>query len=451
MNYVPITSADREAMLKTIGVDSVEALFADIPREKRFPRLDLPAPMSELEVVRHMSELAAKNAHVGEYACFLGAGAYNHFLPAVVEHLIYRGEFYTAYTPYQPEVSQGTLTAIYEYQSLICKLTGMEAANASMYDGSTALAEATLMAARLTRRDKLVVSTGVHPEYRAVLKTYNLGLQMPIVEIPISKTGQTDLDALRHQVDDNTACVVVQYPNFFGVITDLAAFADIAHARGALLVVAADPIALGLLKPPGDFGADIVLGEGQALGSPLQFGGPYLGFFATRMAHIRQMPGRVIGQTVDHDGRRGFVMTLQAREQHIRREKATSNICTNEALVALTATIFLAAMGKGGLRRAAELCYHRSHYAAQQIAALNGYNLAFTGPFFKEFAVHVPCPPAEINRLLFDRKIIGGYDLGRAYPGLANTMLFCVTEMNPKSEIDSLVSALAEIGVKAYA
>lgn len=451
MNYVPLTAADREAMLKTIGVDSVEALFADIPKEKRFPKLDLPAPMSELEVVRHVSQLAAKNAHVGEYACFLGAGAYNHFIPALVEHLIFRGEFYTAYTPYQPEVSQGTLTAIYEYQSMICKLTGMEAANASMYDGSTALAEATLMAARLTRRDKLVVSAGVHPEYRAVLKTYNSGLGMPIVELPISEVGQTDLDALRREVDDHTACVVIQYPNFFGVITDLAACADIAHAKGALLVVAADPIALGLLKPPGDFGADIVLGEGQALGSPLQFGGPYLGFFATRMAHIRQMPGRVIGQTVDREGRRGFVMTLQAREQHIRREKATSNICTNEALVALTATIYMAAMGKGGLRRAAELCYHRSHYAAQHIAALAGYELAFSGPFFKEFAVRVPRPPAEINQLLFDRKIIGGYDLSRSYPELANTMLFCVTEMNPKSEIDYLVSALAEIGMKTHA
>jgi len=444
MNYVPITAADREAMLRTIGVDSIEALFADIPKDKRFPKLDLPAPMSELEVVRHVSDLAAKNAHVGEYACFLGAGAYNHFIPSVVEHLIYRGEFYTAYTPYQPEVSQGTLTAIYEYQSLICKLTGMEVTNASMYDGSTALAEATLMAARLTRRDKLVVSTGVHPEYRAVLRTYNSGLGMPIVEIPFSTTGQADLDALRRAVDDHTACVVVQYPNFLGVMTDLAACADIAHAKGALLVVAADPIALGLLKPPGEFGADIVLGEGQALGSPLQFGGPYLGFFATRMEHIRQMPGRIIGQTVDHDGRRGFVMTLQAREQHIRREKATSNICTNEALVALTATVFMAAMGKGGLRRAAELCYHRAHYAAQQIAALDGFDLAFTGPFFKEFAVRVPRPPAVLNRFLFERKIIGGYDLSRAYPELASTMLFCVTEMNSKSEIDGLVAVLAE-------
>ncbi len=450
MSYVPHTDADRRAMLEAIGVGSVEELFADIPAEVRFPQLALPAPMSELEVVQLMRELAAQNADLDRYACFLGAGAYRHFVPAVVDHILSRGEFYTAYTPYQPEVSQGTLTAIYEYQSLVCRLTGMEVANASMYDGSTALAEAVLMAARVTRRDRVVISRAVHPEYRAVVRTYTQGVGLDIVEAGYRapdgpNSGMTDLDQVRTRVDDETAAVVVQYPNFFGCLEELGELAGMAHGAGALLVVSADPIGLGLLKPPGEFGADIVTGEGQALGSPLSFGGPYLGLFATRMKYVRQMPGRVIGRTTDTQGRRGFVMTLQAREQHIRREKATSNICTNEALVALAATVYLAAMGKGGLRRAAELCYHRAHYAAEGIAGLQGYELLFEAPFFKEFAVRLPAPAAEINRRLFDRQIVGGYDLARDYPELGHAMLLCVTEMNPKEEIDALTQALREI------
>jgi len=450
MSYVPHTDVDRRAMLQAIGVESVEELFADIPAHVRFPRLDLPAPMSELEVVRLMRELAGQNADLERYACFLGAGAYRHFVPAVVDHILSRGEFYTAYTPYQPEVSQGTLTAIYEYQSLVCRLTGMEVANASMYDGSTSLAEAALMAARVTRRDKIVVSRAVHPEYRAVVRTYTQGVGLDIVEAGyrppgIQDSGVTDLDQTRRLVDSETAAVIVQYPNFFGCLEELGELVEIAHGAGALLVVSADPIALGLLKPPGEFGADIVTGEGQALGNPLSFGGPYLGLFATRMEYVRQMPGRVIGRTTDTQGRRGFVMTLQTREQHIRREKATSNICTNEALVALAATVYLAAMGKGGLRRAAELCYHRAHYAAGRVAGLEGYQLPFEAPFFKEFAVRLPGPAAQINRHLFDRQIVGGYDLSHDYPELGHAMLLCVTEMNPKEEIDRLVEALRKL------
>jgi len=431
-------------MLGTIGVDSIEALFADIPETVRFPDLDLPAPLSEMEVARLLQDLSELDADLGHNACFLGAGAYRHFVPAAVDHILRRGEFYTAYTPYQPEVSQGTLTSIYEYQTMICQLTGMDVANASMYDGASALAEAALMAARVTRRDSIVVSSAVHPEYREVVRTYTQGIGLPIQDVSyLPGEGTTDLDVLAKQVNQDTACVILQYPNFFGCLEGLEAAAEIAHEQGALLVVAADPIALGMLKPPGELGADIVVGEGQSLGSPLQFGGPYLGFFACRQRYMRRMPGRLIGMTTDTEGRRSFVMTLQAREQHIRREKATSNICTNEALVALAATVYLALMGKQGLRKAAELSYHKAHYAARRIAEIEGFDLAFSRPFFKEFAVKTPLPPAEINARLLEHHIIGGYDLGQAYPELGQAMLLCVTEMNPKDEIDRLVDALA--------
>jgi glycine dehydrogenase subunit 1 len=404
--------------------------------------------LNEMEVVRLLAELAEENADLDHYACFLGAGAYRHFAPAVVDYILRRGELYTCYTPYQPEVSQGTLTAIYEYQSMVCQLTGMEVANASMYDGASALAEAALMAARITRRDKVILSAAVHPEYRQVVRTYTQGMGLEVHDagymVQDARWGHTDLAHLRDLVDEETACIAVQYPNFFGIIEDLEAVRAIAHEQGALFVVCADPIALGMLKPPGDYGADIVVGEGQALGWPTSFGGPYLGLFATLMKHVRQMPGRVIGQTTDSQGRRGFVMTLQTREQHIRREKATSNICTNEALMALAATVYLAAMGKGGLHKAAELCYHKAHYAAARIAELPGFEV-LSEPFFKEFAVRMPLPPAEINAHLLEQGIIGGYDLGRVYPELADSMLLCVTEMNTREEIDQLVEVLGEI------
>ncbi|MFN8472341.1 MAG: aminomethyl-transferring glycine dehydrogenase subunit GcvPA [Anaerolineae bacterium] len=446
MNFIPNTDADRRAMLDAIGVASMDDLFADVPADKRYPALNIGAPLSELELQQHMAALARKNAAAGEYTSFLGAGAYNHFIPPVVNHIIMRSEFYTAYTPYQPEVSQGTLTAIFEYQTMVCQLTGMEVANASMYDGSTALAEAALMAARITRRDKLVLASTVHPEYRDVVRTYTQGLNLPIAIVPYitdgPQSGRIDLDALRQAVDKETACVAVQYPNFFGVIEDLAPIVEIAHSAGALVVVNADPIALGLLKPPGDFDVDIVVAEGQSISLPPYFGGPYVGLFATQMKHVRQLPGRVIGQTVDHDGRRAFVMTLQAREQHIRREKATSNICTNEALVALAATVYLAAMGKSGLQRVAEISYHRAHYAAKELASLPGYSLAFEAPFFKEFALRGPRPVADDNTRLLADRIIGGYDLAQAYPELTNTALLAVTEMVSRSEIDRLVADL---------
>jgi glycine dehydrogenase subunit 1 len=443
MSYIPNTDADRAAMLAAIGKHSVADLFADVPANKRFPRLNLAPALSEMELARYFQTAAEENLDSTHTLNFLGAGAYQHFIPAAINHLILRGEFYSAYTPYQPEVSQGTLTAIYEYQSLICQLTGMDAANASMYDGSTATAEAALMAARLTHRDKLVVSDTLHPEYRDVIKTFTQGLALPIhVTHHAASHGVTGLDALRAAVDDQTACVIVQYPNFFGAIEDLGAIGQIAHAKGALFIVCVDPIALGLLKPPGDFGADIVVGDGQAMGWGYNFGGPYLGLFACRKEHLRQMPGRLVGRTVDTQGRRGFVLTMQAREQHIRREKATSNICTNEALMALAATVYLSLVGKNGLRRVAELSYHKAHYAAQAIGSLAGYALVFDAPFFKEFAVRTPKPAQEINASLLRRNIIGGYDLSRAFPGLSHTLLLCVTELHTKQDIDQLVSAL---------
>lgn len=444
MSYLPMTDDDRKTMLEAIGVQHLEELFEVVPESVRFPDLRLPPGMSELEARRLLAEIAAANDDVTRHPCFLGAGAYHHFIPAVVDTVLRRGEFLTAYTPYQAEVSQGTLTAIYEFQSLIALLAEMDVVNASMYDGASALAEATLMAARITKRDKVVLSAAIHPEYRHVVCTYVQALEMPVELAAYDPdTGLTDADSAR-QLLDGAACLAIAYPNFFGGIENLGEFAQMAHDAGALFITVINPIALGLLKPPGAYGADIVVGEGQPLGVPLAFGGPYLGLFATRKEHLRQMPGRLIGQTTDLEGRRGFVMTLQAREQHIRREKATSNICTNEALVALAATVYLAAMGSTGLRRVAEHCYHKAHYAAERITALDGYERVFSGPFFHEFAVRTPIAPEEVNRRLRERGIIGGYELGRSYPELADVMLFCVTEMNTRAQIDELVSVLGE-------
>ncbi len=448
MRYTPHTEEERRAMLNAIGVERIEDLFADIPAHVRFPRLNLPEGMSELEAQRFFAALAAENATVETHPCFLGAGAYYHFTPALLNHLLFRGEFYTAYTPYQPEISQGTLQVIFEFQTLVCQLTGMEVANASMYDGSTALAEAALMAVRLTRsrRTRLLISQAIHPEYREVVRTYTRGMDLELVPVPFDRrTGTTDLSAVRAALDENTAGLLVQYPNFFGQIEPLGELGHAIHEAGGYFVVAADPVSLGLLKPPGDFGADIVTAEGQSLGIPLMYGGPYVGLFATRMKHVRQMPGRIAGQTVDTEGRRGFVLTLQAREQHIRREKATSNICTNEALIATAVTIYLSAVGKAGLQQVARLCYHKAHYLAQQLTALDGFELAFEGPFVREFAVRTPVPPAELNRYLWEEHgIIGGYDLGRAYPDLKNHWLLTATEMNARADIDRLVTAVAD-------
>ncbi len=439
MPYIPHSEADRAAMLEVVGVRSLEELFTDVPAHARFPALNLPPPLSEMEVRREVEGLAAINLTT-DRPCFLGAGAYRHFVPAVVDALISRGEFFTAYTPYQPEISQGTLQAIFEYQSMICALTGMEVSNASHYDGATATAEAVIAAVNVHRmkRRRVILSPWVHPEYRSVVRTYTQGMGLEFV-------GDMPAGELTGLLDQNTACVVVQYPDFLGHIEDLTPLARAAHACGALLIVATNPIALGLLRPPGAMEADIVVGEGQGMGIGLNFGGPYLGFFATRMEYVRRMSGRLVGQTVDAEGKRGFVLTLSTREQHIRREKATSNICTNQGLLALAAAIYLAALGRCGLRRVAELCYHKAHHAADRIAELSGYTVLRDRPFFNEFVVRCPRPVAELNAyLLEEHGIIGGYDLGRDYPHLEGHMLLCVTEMNTRAEIELLVAALED-------
>ncbi len=448
MSYVPNTDADRAAMLKAVGVGEVADLFLDIPEALRFSEMDLPAPISEWEVLRELKELSEYNVDLEHAPCFLGAGAYRHLIPSVVGHVIGRSEFYTAYTPYQPEISQGTLQSIFEYQSMICALTGMDAANASHYDGATALAEAVVMAVNVARgkRRKVVISAGVHPEYRAVARTYTQGAGLTISG---DNGSPFDIGALLQLVDSATACVIVQNPSFLGYLQGPAALRALArttHDAGALLVICADPISLGLFTPPGEYGADIACGEGQALGGGLNFGGPYLGYFACREQHVHKMAGRIVGQTVDQKGERGFVLTLSAREQHIRRERATSNICSNEALMALAAAVYLTALGKTGLRKVAELCYHKAHYAAQRLSTLPGYELRGKGPFFHEFPLKCPHPVQEINDYLLNEwGIIGGYDLGRDYPELADTMLVCATEVTTQEEIDTLVEALEDM------
>jgi glycine dehydrogenase subunit 1 len=430
-------------MLATIGVPSLDALFADIPQDALQTEINLPPALSELDMLRTLRQMAARNANAGEYAFFLGAGAYNHFIPATVPHLIFRSEFFTAYTPYQPEISQGTLQTIFEYQSMICDLTGMDAANASHYDAATAAAEAAVMAINSVRTgNKVIVAPTLHPHYRATMRTYLEGQKIPIVG---DEDLSLSLDAvLDRHLDGKSAGVLVGNPDFLGNVRDLKPLADRVHAAGALLIVSAYPVALGLYQSPGAQGADIVIGEGQALGNALGYGGPYLGVFACKEKYLRRMAGRLIGQTVDTQGRRGFVLTLQAREQHIRREKATSNICTNEALNALAACVYLATLGKQGLREVAELCYQKAHYAAREIAKLPGYRVP-TAQFFNEFVVECPKPVAEINRALYAKKIIGGYDLTPEYPHLQNGMLVAVTEMNTRGQIDALVSALSEV------
>jgi len=447
MRYIPLTEAERQAMMETIGIAEIDELFADVPADHRYPQLDLPDPMTEMEIMRELDMMAAENANLREFASFLGAGAYNHFVPAVVDTVISRGEFYTAYTPYQPEISQGTLQAAFEYQSMVAALTGMEVVNASHYDGATAVAEAAIMAVNIQRhkRRTIVVSPTLHPQYREVLRTYTQGMDMKIIG---DETDENDFHALIDLCDDDTALVIVQNPDFLGQLhtpQEMQDLADAVHAKGALLAVSTDPIALGLLTPPGHYGADIVTAEGHSLGNSISFGGPYLGIFAFRMKHVRKSSGRLVGETVDAEGKRGYVLTLSTREQHIRREKATSNICSNQALNALAAAAYLAAMGKHGLRRVAELSWHKAHYAASQISELKDYEVVADKPFFKEFVVKCPRPVAEINSYLLEEYgIIGGYDLSQDYPDLGNAMLLCVTEMNTREEIDDLVQALQE-------
>lgn len=432
--YIPNTEQDKKAMLEAIGVASSAELFKDIPKNLRSPALALPPPLSEVELLAEMKDLARLNASGDDYACFLGAGAYRHFIPSIVRHIIGRSEFYTSYTPYQAEISQGILQATYEFQSLVCQLTGMDAANSGMYDGATAMAEAALMACRVTGRGGVALLDSINPTYRKVLETY---AEPQDISLHTISRGES--------LPSQPACLIVQTPNFYGYVEELSSYVEAAHKAGALLVAVVDPISLGLFKPPGEYGADIVVGEGQTLGNALNFGGPYLGLFACRSQYLRQMPGRIVGKTVDTHDRPGYVLTLQTREQHIRRERATSNICTSETLVAIAAAVYLAALGKHGFRQVAELCYHKAHYAASRIAGLKGYSLPVKGVFFKEFAVACPKPVSQVNSYLQERKIIGGLDISHLLP---NTMLLCATEMNPKAQIDALVDALAEIGGK---
>jgi glycine dehydrogenase subunit 1 len=443
--YFPHTPAETEAMLRTIGIKRLEDLFQDVPAAHRFPDLQLPTALTEMEALAEMQDLAWANDTTRDLVSFLGAGAYNHYIPAAVDSLLRRGEFYSAYTPYQPEISQGTLQSIFDYQSLITALTGMDVSNASHYDGATAVAEAVSMAHANFRgkRNKIVMSPAVHPHYRQTVHTYNPGGELVIVGEDSDIRAGTQ--ALFPLIDSQTALVIVQYPDFFGRIFDLTPLAEMTHAAGALLAVSVNPTALGLFKTPGEFGADIVTGEGQPLGIPLSFGGPYLGIFATRKEYVRKMAGRLVGETVDNRGQRAYVLTLTAREQHIRREKATSNICTNQGLIALASTIYMSLLGKHGLRQVSELCYHKAHYAARQLAALPGYSLWSDPPFFHEFVLRCPAPVAEINAQLLDYDIVGGYDLGQDYPELENHMLVAVTEMNSKDDIDMLVEALQEV------
>ncbi len=447
MPFIANTDAERAAMLAAVGVERVEDLFHDVPEAYRFPELVLPDALSELEALRELASLANENENLDELSSFLGAGAYRHFIPSVVDFLAGRSEFYTAYTPYQPEVSQGTLQAIFEYQSMMAALTGMDASNASHYDGATATAEAVIMALNTVKgkRKRVILSPTLHPQYREVVRTYTQGMGLEIVG---DQAGDPDFRALLDMCEQNTACVVVQNPDFLGSIhspEEMQALADAVHACGALLAVAVDPISLGLFTPPGQYGADIVMGEGQSLGIPISFGGPYLGFFTMRERDVRKSAGRIAGETVDLDGERGYVLTLSTREQHIKRGRATSNICSNQALMALRAAIYLAVMGKQGLRSVAEQCYHKAQYAATRISMLPGYEIVNKGPFFKEFVVRCPLPVADVKaHLLLEWGIIPGYDLTADYPELGECLLVCVTEMNTAEEIDALAEALAE-------
>ncbi|MFC0299308.1 aminomethyl-transferring glycine dehydrogenase subunit GcvPA [Virgibacillus soli] len=443
--YLPMTETDKQQMLETVGVSSTEELFSDIPKEVRFKgELNLKKPTSEVELKRELMTMANKNANLLEYTSFLGAGVYDHFIPSVVDHVISRSEFYTAYTPYQPEISQGELQAIFEFQTMISELTGLPIANSSMYDGGTALAEAVTLSAGHTRRKKVLVSKTVHPESRDVIQTYAKGQHIEIIEIDM-KDGVTNLEALKNELDDTVASVVVQYPNFFGQVEPLEELKQlIDEQQKTMMVVSSNPLALGYLTPPGDFGADIVVGDTQVFGIPAQFGGPHCGYFATTKKLMRKVPGRLVGETVDEDGARGFVLTLQAREQHIRRDKATSNICSNQALNALASSVAMSSIGKHGLKKMAELNMKKARYMKQKLTEI-GIETVFHHPFFNEIVVKFNQNVANINEQLFEKGIIGGYDLGLTYPELQNHMLIAVTEIRTKAEIDTFVKELGDI------
>jgi glycine dehydrogenase subunit 1 len=442
--YLPMTEEDKGAMLKTIGVSSVDDLFSDIPENVRFKGdYNIKPAKSETALMKELFKMATKNADLKRNVCFLGAGVYDHYMPVIVDHVISRSEFYTAYTPYQPEISQGELQAIFEFQTMICELTGMDVANSSMYDGGTALAEAAMLSAGHTKRKKIIVSSAVHPESREVLKTYAKGQYLDVIEVPV-KDGITDVDALKGLATEEIAAVIVQYPNFFGRIEPLKELEEIVHANKSLFVVSSNPLSLGVLTPPGKYGADIVIGDAQPFGIPTAFGGPHCGYFAVTNKLMRKMPGRLVGQTKDEQGRRGFVLTLQAREQHIRRDKATSNICSNQALNALAASVAMTAIGKKGVREMAGANLQKAYYA-KNVCKENGIEVVYDGHSFNEFVVKLNHSVKEINQKLLQKGIIGGYDLGRDYPELSNHMLIAVTEQRSKEEIETFVKELGDI------
>ncbi len=447
--YTPHSPQEIEEMLNVIGIKSVEDLFEKVPAKYRYPDLDLPQGLTEMEVAAELNEIATANASSDEFISFLGAGAYNHYIPSVVDAILSRGEFYTAYTPYQPEVSQGTLQAIFEYQSLMTELTGMDISNASHYDGATAAAEAANLAYHNFRgkRKKVLVTRSVNPEYRETIRTYMYGLgDVHVLGDDPLNAGEDETAKLLEMINADTAVVIVQYPDFFGRITDYTKIVEKAHEAGALVTFVFNPTALGILKPPGAFDADIAVGDGQPLGIPLSFGGPYLGIFTVKDKLVRKLAGRLVGETVDEAGNRAYVLTLTAREQHIRREKSTSNICTNQGLMALAAAVYLSVLGKSGFKQVANLCYQKAHYAAEKISKLPGFELAFPEtPFFHEFVIKTPKPVEEINARLEDYWILGGYDLSQTYPEMKNQMLVAVTEKVSREDIDDFVAALEEV------
>lgn len=441
--YLPMTETDKKEMLETIGVNSIDELFSDIPERVRFKgEYNIKPKKTETALMKELTLLAQKNADLRSHTSFIGAGVYDHYMPVIVDHVLSRSEFYTAYTPYQPEISQGELQAIFEFQSMICELTGMDVANSSMYDGGTALAEAAMLSAGQTRRKKVLISNAVHPEAKEVVKTYAKGQYIEVIEIP-HKDGITDAAALKDMINDEIAAVIVQYPNFFGRIEPLKELEEIIHAQKSLFVVSSNPLSLGALTPPGKLGADIVAGDAQPFGIPTAFGGPHCGYFAVTNKLMRKVPGRLVGQTIDEEGRRGFVLTLQAREQHIRRDKATSNICSNQALNALAASVAMTALGKKGVKEMAISNIQKAHYAKEAFKA-KGFEIAFEGPFFNEFVVKLHAPVKEVNKKLLEKGIIGGYDLGRDYSDLNNHMLIAVTELRTKEEIDTFVNEMGD-------
>jgi len=443
MAYIPNTSDDRKEMLHKIGVERFEELIDNIPEKLRLKEeLKIPEELSEFEVIKLLKKISGENSTVEDYISFLGGGAYDHFIPSAVSHITSRPEFYTAYTPYQAEVSQGTLQSIYEYQSMICELTGMDVSNASMYDGASAAAEAVLMTCSIKGKKKIIVSSSVNPLYLSVIRTYCYGQKIEIEELSI-ENGIVEPEALQKKISSEYVGVIIQHPNFFGCLEDVFSIERIVHNSGGLLTVIVDPISLGILTPPGEYNADIVCGEGQSLGNDLNFGGPYVGILAAKKSLIRKIPGRIIGRTIDVNGRVGYVMTLQTREQHIRRDKAVSNICTNQALNALSACVYLTLLGKDGIKEVANQCIQKSHYLAEKIHSLNGYKLKFNNPFFKEFVIETDNEPGDILDVLYKKGIFGGINLDRF--GIKNSLLIAVTEKRTREEIDFFIDSLSSI------